>query len=103
MRGVLSEALGDETRAVLFRQRSQGASRKTMQEIASRAVERGEIDRGAITPRRLEVGRAMLRHHFLFGGVPIPDEVIVEIVDEVLIPLFRYRGEPSASTRDSCR
>lgn len=31
----------------------------------------------------------MLRQHFLFQGVPIPDEVIVEIVDEVLVPLFR--------------
>ncbi|GAA2775964.1 hypothetical protein GCM10020219_053330 [Nonomuraea dietziae] len=41
-----------------------------------------------MTPRRLEVGQAMLRHQFLSHGVPIADEVIVEIVDEVLLPLL---------------
>jgi hypothetical protein len=46
----------------------------------------------AISPReaarRLEVGQAMLRQQFLFHGLPIPERAIVEIVDDVLIPLF---------------
>lgn len=88
MRGLLSEALGDEARASRIRQNSQGATRRTMQEIANRAVARGEIEPAAITPRRLDAGPAILRHYFLFGGVPIPDEVIVGIVDEVLVPLL---------------
>jgi hypothetical protein len=31
----------------------------------------------------------MLRQQFLFDGAPVPDHVIVEIVDEVVVPLFR--------------
>jgi Tetracyclin repressor-like, C-terminal domain len=61
-----------------------------MQEIVRRAAERGEIDSSAVTPRRLEVGQAMLRQHFLFNGVPIPDSVIIEIVDEVIVPLLTH-------------
>lgn len=65
-----------------------------MQEIARRALARGEIDPTTITARRLDVAQAMLRHHFLFGGEPpIPDRVIVEIVDEVVVPLLHTREE----------
>jgi hypothetical protein len=88
LRGLLSDVLRDPTRTAELRRHSQGAGRRAMQEIARRAVERGEIDRSAITPRCLDVGQAMLRQHFLFNGVPVPDSVIVEIVDEVIVPLF---------------
>jgi AcrR family transcriptional regulator len=88
LRGLLGDVLRDPTRTAELRQHSQGAGRKAMQEIARRAAERGEIDSSAVTPRRLEVGQAMLRQHFLFNGVPIPDSVIVEIVDEVIVPLL---------------
>jgi hypothetical protein len=56
--------------------------------IAGRAIERGEISAAAVTPLRLEVGPAMLRYHFLFQGPPIPDKVIVGVVDDVMIPLL---------------
>jgi hypothetical protein len=59
-----------------------------MQEIVQRAVARGEINSAAITPLRLDVAQAMLREQFLFHGPPIPDAVIVEIVDETVLPLF---------------
>ncbi|MBI3688231.1 MAG: TetR/AcrR family transcriptional regulator [Actinobacteria bacterium] len=88
IRGLLGDALRDQTHTAQLRQHAQGAGRMAMQEIARRAVERGEIDSTAITPRRLEVGQAMLRQHFFFGGVPIPDQVVVEIVDEVVLPLL---------------
>lgn len=88
MRGVLSDALSDRARTARLREQSQGAGRKAVHTIVERAVERGEIEPTAITPRRLEVGPAMLRQHFLFHGPPIPEDVVVDIVDEVLIPLF---------------
>ncbi|GAA3805657.1 TetR/AcrR family transcriptional regulator [Sphaerisporangium flaviroseum] len=88
MRGLLSDVLRDHARTIEVRRHHQGAGRRLMQEITRRAVERGEIDAAAVTPRRLEAGQAMLRSHFLFNGVPIPDEVIVEIVDEILMPAF---------------
>jgi hypothetical protein len=30
----------------------------------------------------------MMRFHFLTHGAPVPDHVIVEIVDEVVLPLL---------------
>src|SRR4051794_35583430 len=52
MRGLLSEALGDESRAATFRENSQGTGRRLMREIVRRAVERGEVAPEAVTPRR---------------------------------------------------
>ncbi|HLU72433.1 MAG TPA: TetR/AcrR family transcriptional regulator [Nonomuraea sp.] len=88
MRGLLAEALGDETVARTFRENSQGAGRRMMAEIARRAVERGEIRAESVTPLRLDTGQALLRQHFLFQGPPIPDRLVVDIVDEVLVPLL---------------
>ncbi|WP_020580377.1 TetR/AcrR family transcriptional regulator [Actinopolymorpha alba] len=91
LRGLISELLRDRPQALA--QYSQGTWERIMLAIARRAADRGEIDPSAVTPRRLEVGQALLRQHFLIKGTPIPDEVIVEIVDEVLIPLL-HAGAP---------
>ncbi|MGN9781787.1 TetR/AcrR family transcriptional regulator [Nonomuraea sp. ZG12] len=95
MRGLLSEVLRDESVAQAFRENSQGASRKMMAEIARRAVERGEIDPAAVTPRRLDSGQALIRQYFLFHGPPIPDRLIVDVVDEVMVPLLAGAGPAS--------
>ncbi|GGP18303.1 TetR/AcrR family transcriptional regulator [Nonomuraea glycinis] len=95
MRGLLSEVLRDESVARTFRENSQGASRKLMAEIARRAVERGEIDPAAVTPRRLDSGQALIRQYFLFHGPPIPDRLIVDVVDEVMVPLLVSAGPAS--------
>jgi AcrR family transcriptional regulator len=91
LRGLLGDALADPSRTFELRRHSRGTGHRAMQEIVRRAVERGEIDSGAITPRRLDVAQAMLREQFLFHGPPVPDAAIVEIVDEVVLPLFRHR------------
>ncbi|MFI7634301.1 TetR/AcrR family transcriptional regulator [Nonomuraea sp. NPDC049400] len=88
MRGLLGEALRGNSPLSALRKNSTRTSRKLMEEVLRRAVERGEVDPAAITPRRLDAGHALLRHHFLFEGSPIPDELIVAVVDEVLVPLF---------------
>ncbi|MFI9555335.1 TetR/AcrR family transcriptional regulator [Nonomuraea endophytica] len=88
MRGLLSEALGDRGQAATLRENSQGAGRAMMHEVVRRAVERGEVEAGAVTPRRLDVGQAMIRQYFLFNGPPIPDALIVEVVDEIIVPLL---------------
>jgi AcrR family transcriptional regulator len=92
LRGMLGDALSDPSRTLELRRRSRGTGHRTMQEISGRAVERGEIEAAAVTTRRLDVAESMLRHQFLVAGAPIPDEVIVEIVDEVVVPLFRCRA-----------
>jgi AcrR family transcriptional regulator len=88
IRGLLSDALRDEGRAAQLREHARGTSQRTMREVVRRAGARGELDPDAITLRQLETGHALMRFHFLVNGPPIPDSVIVEIVDEVLLPLL---------------
>ena len=94
MRGLLSDALRDEGRAKQLREYARGTSRRLVEEVVRRAGGRGELDAAAVTPRQLEAGHAMLRLHFLVNGSPIPDGVIVEIVDEVVLPLLRAAAPP---------
>jgi AcrR family transcriptional regulator len=88
LRGLLGDALADPSRTLELRRHSRSTGHRVMQEIVQRAVARGEINSAAITPLRLDVAQAMLREQFLFHGPPIPDAVIVEIVDETVLPLF---------------
>jgi AcrR family transcriptional regulator len=97
LRGLLGDTLADPSRTLELRNHSRGTGHRIMQEITRRAVERGEINADAITPRRLDVAQAMLREQFLFHGPPIPDAAIVEIVDETVLPLFRQRGTSELS------
>jgi AcrR family transcriptional regulator len=89
LRGLLGDALADPARTLELRKHSSGTGYQAMYEITRRATERGEINYTAITPRRLEVGQAILREQFLLHGPPIPDATIIQIVDEVVLPLFR--------------
>jgi len=60
--------------------------------ILGRAVARGEVRPEALHPRVATVAVALLRTEFVTRGVPsAPDDVLVEIVDEVYLPLVRSR------------
>ncbi|MFG1696353.1 TetR/AcrR family transcriptional regulator [Nonomuraea sp. NPDC049309] len=89
LRGLLGEALRGESPLGAIRRNTQGRARRLMEEVVQRAVERGEVDPADVTPRRLDAGQALLRHHFLFEGLPFPDDLVVQIVDEVLVPLLK--------------
>jgi hypothetical protein len=56
---------------------------------------RGEIAATALTPRVTMVGPDLLLAHAVFNGLAIPDTVVVEIVDLVLLPLLRGYSPPA--------
>jgi AcrR family transcriptional regulator len=61
--------------------------------VLGRAVARGELAPEALHPRVATVAIALLRNEFVTRGMPnVPDEVLVEIVDEVYLPMLRGRG-----------
>ncbi|WP_342379933.1 TetR/AcrR family transcriptional regulator [Myxococcus stipitatus] len=61
--------------------------------ILARAVARGEAAPQSLHPRVATVAIVLLRNEFVVRGVPsAPDDVLVEIVDEVFLPLVRRRG-----------
>ena len=89
MRGVLGDVLRDPARAAEFRARGRGNTALMIETALRRAHQRGELDADAVTRRQREAGPALMRLHFLTNDGPVPDEVIVEIVDEVMLPLLR--------------
>jgi AcrR family transcriptional regulator len=61
--------------------------------ILGRAVARGEASPESLHPRVATVAMDLLRNEFVTRGVPTaPDDVLIEIVDEVYLPLVRNRG-----------
>jgi len=60
--------------------------------ILARAVERGEADPAKLTRRVRSVAVDLYRHDLLMTAAPLSDEAIVEIVDEVFLPLVRPDG-----------
>ncbi|MFF7209653.1 TetR/AcrR family transcriptional regulator [Streptomyces sp. NPDC008238] len=69
--------------------------------VLGRAVARGEAAPEALHPRVATVAVVLLRNEFVVRGVPTaPDDVLVEIVDEVYLPLVRRRGPAPAPAPD---
>ncbi|HKS52294.1 MAG TPA: TetR/AcrR family transcriptional regulator [Pseudonocardiaceae bacterium] len=58
-------------------------------EVLRRGAARGEVRAGALTPRFASLGPDLLRQYFMVHHVPIPDRVLIEIVDDVVLPLVR--------------
>lgn len=57
--------------------------------VLRRGVERGEIDPAKITDRIARLPTDLVRHEMLMTLHPVPDEIIVEIVDTIFLPLVR--------------
>ena len=82
------EATPRELRAALFSNRANAVS-----EALARAVERGEIGTGEIPPRVVSLPYDLYRHEAVMTFASMADEVIVEIVDQIWLPLVReYAG-----------
>jgi AcrR family transcriptional regulator len=88
IRGLISDALREPELAARLRSYTRGRSVAAMGDVVRRAMERGELPQGTITARQLEAGLSVLRFHFLTHGPPVPDHVIIEIVEEVMLPLL---------------
>ncbi|SDR94225.1 transcriptional regulator, TetR family [Paenibacillaceae bacterium GAS479] len=64
-----------------------GRQNRTMTIVLQRAVDRGEIRPDAINSRILILPIDLARHEILLYSKPMSEETIVEIVDEVFLPL----------------
>lgn len=66
-----------------------GDQPNTVNLIVDRAIERGEVDGDRITPRMRTLAFDLYRHEALMTLEPVPDDVVVEIVDEIFLPLVQ--------------
>lgn len=82
------EATPQELRAALFGKRA-----NAVEAALARAVARGEIGAGKIPTRVVALPYDLYRHEAVMTLASIPDEVLVEIVDQVWLPLVvEYAG-----------
>jgi len=94
LRGLLAAAADDPQLLTLMRERS-GA--ETMDRVwlamLDRAAARGEAPASAVHLRVATTPMMLLRAEYAMRGIPsVPDDVVVEIVDEVFLPLVRGRA-----------
>lgn len=61
----------------------------TMQTILKRAVERGEIEEEKISERIARLPVDLIRHELLTTYEPVTERTIVEIVDDIFLPLVK--------------
>jgi AcrR family transcriptional regulator len=88
VRGLMAETLTDPDRTATVRGNMFTARNRLMREILDRAAARGDIRPAAVTPQLIGLAPALVDHHFLFHGAPIPDDVLTAIVDNILLPLL---------------
>lgn len=96
LRALLAGARDDPQLLAQIQENSADAGSAAWLTILARAVARGEAPPEVLHPRVATVAVALLRNEYLTRGSPtVPDDVIVEIVDLVFLPLVRRRvAEP---------
>lgn len=88
IRGLMAETIRNPDLMEIIRIRFIDPSVSLLLDVLRRGAARGEVRTAALTPRIASVGPDLLRQYFLVHSSPIPDGVLIEIVDEVIIPLI---------------
>ena len=97
-RHLLAGVADDPQLLALLQERSNDAGSALWLKILGRAVARGEAKPEALHPRVATVAVVLLRNEYVTRGIPTaPDHVLVEIVDEVYMPLVRGRSTTADS------
>jgi hypothetical protein len=105
-RSLLAGVADDPQLLALIQERANDAGSALWLTILGRAVARGEARPEALHPRVATVAVVLLRNEYVTRGIPnAPDYVLVEIVDEVYLPLVRGRGaaKPQRGSRSRSR
>jgi AcrR family transcriptional regulator len=92
LRGLLASAAEEPELMAQLREQFVDAGSGLWLAVLGRAVARGEAPPEALHPRVATVAVALLRNEYVARGVStVPDALLVEIVDEVYLPLVRGR------------
>lgn len=89
IRGLMAETMRNPDLMEVVRVRFIDPGIGLFLDVLRRGEARGEVRASALTERIASLGPDLLREYFLVHRTPIPDRVLVEMVDEVIIPLVR--------------
>jgi len=87
LQGVISDCYRDPQLSAHLRADIFGNAAKVMPVILARAAGRGEVDITTVPPRVARSALDLFRHELLTSSGPIARTTLVEIVDEVFLPL----------------
>ena len=85
LHGLMTEYVGHVEVSRYLQGRQVGY--EAMTAILKRAAVRGEVRLDKITPRVASLPIDLVRHEVLLTHAPVPDTVLVEIVDDIFLPL----------------
>lgn len=98
LRGILGDLLGDPAGAAeVYSAKHRGRSAARLETLLRRAVARQEVPATrlrTVTPRQLEAGHAVLRHHYLWEG-RLEEQLCAQIVDDIVLPLLSFTPDES--------
>jgi AcrR family transcriptional regulator len=86
---LMSETERDESFARLLHERVKEPRKRMFLDLLVRAAARGQVRPTAATQLMAEVGPALVMQRFLADGPPVPDDYVVSVLDEVVLPLLR--------------
>jgi AcrR family transcriptional regulator len=88
---LLFDMTGDlaDVKSSIAAVRAEFANDRLIHAILDRAIARGEVDPGRLTPRIVALPTDLVRHELLMTFAPPSDDVIRQIVDDVFLPLVR--------------
>jgi AcrR family transcriptional regulator len=92
LRALLAGARDDPQLLAQIQENAADGSSAAWLAVLERAVGRGEARVEALKQRVATVPVALLRNEFVIGGYPgVPDSILVEIIDDVYLPLVCER------------
>jgi AcrR family transcriptional regulator len=95
--GLIADTFGEPDVFEKLRRRDQDETVELIRPFLTRAVERGELRTDQCSDRVLRLPFDLLRSQTLFYGAMADDDAIIEIVDDIALPLLRLHcGTPAS-------
>jgi AcrR family transcriptional regulator len=89
LRCLLAEVDREHPFARLLHERVFAPRKRAFRAVLERAVDRGQVRAGAAGQLVADAGPALVMQRFLAEGPPVPDDFVVAVLDEVVLPLLR--------------
>ncbi|MGX9791403.1 TetR/AcrR family transcriptional regulator [Mycobacterium sp. MMS18-G62] len=92
LQALISAMAHDQELAAAFREDVIGWRKKEMAALLSRGIARGDVRADVPVEIARELGQSVLWHRLLITADPIDDDLVIQLVDEVLVPFVAPRN-----------
>jgi AcrR family transcriptional regulator len=93
LESLIADIEPDGRFARLLHQRVKEPRKRMLLDVLRRGAERGQVRPEAVSPLVADVGPALLMQRFSADGPPVPDDYVVSVVDDVVMPLLRVPAD----------